>query len=208
MLSKFSLFCSLFRTLNLTIWTKASNRLLNHEWGLHFLYILHPRLNFKAYFFSAQFDDEKRDAAFQGRYAKRGTIFQWKVRGAFSIMNGWSKGLDRGVEPTRIKLSSIPPPPECGHNYVIVCVFKTKLYQWSVKVRYHRHQKIANCFVTSLQNKLNSDVARFTTPIHENKPCNLTCGNIGSNVGGNTRNIAIQLFLQQCCKTSRTSVFS
>ena len=63
------------------------------------------------------------------------------------------------------------------------------MYQWSVEVRYHRQQKIAHCFATSLQNKLNSDVARFTTPTHENKPCNLTCGNTGSNVGGNTRNI-------------------
>ena len=52
----------------------------------------------KSVFFSAQFNDEKRDAVFQGRYAKRGTIFQWKVRGAFSIMNGWSKGLDRGED--------------------------------------------------------------------------------------------------------------
>ena len=61
-------------------------------------------------------------------------------------------------------------------------------------------KKHAICFATWLQNELNSDVA--TT--HENKPCNLISCKTGSNMGGKTRNIAIQLGLQQCCKTSCT----
>ena len=45
--------------------------------------------------------------------------------------------------------------------------------------------------------------ACFTT--HENKPCNLICCKTGSNVGGRTRNIAIQLVLQwHAVKTSCT----
>ena len=50
-------------------------------------------------------------------------------------------------------------------------------------------------FATWLQNELNSDVDRFTT--HENKPCNLISCKTGSNMGGKTRNITIQLGLQQ-----------
>ena len=65
-----------------------------------------------------------------------------------------------------------------------------------------RNKKRAICFATWLQNELNSDVARFTT--HENKPCILISCKIGSNMGGKTRNIAIQLGLQQCCETSCT----
>ena len=72
---------------------------------------------------------------------------------------------------------------------------------------YLRHGKTGNkkraiCFATWLQNELNGDVARFTT--HENKPCNLISCKTGSNMGGKTHNIAIQLGLQQCCKTSCT----
>ena len=48
------------------------------------------------------------------------------------------------------------------------------------------------CLAILLQNELNSDVARFTRLLK------------GLNVGGKTRNIAIQLALQQCCKTSCT----
>ena len=55
---------------------------------------------------------------------------------------------------------------------------------------------------TGNYNELNSDVARFTT--HENKPYNLISCKTGSNMGGKTRNIATQLGLQQCCKTSCT----
>ena len=58
----------------------------------------------------------------------------------------------------------------------------------------------ATCFATLLQNELKSDVARFTT--HEKNPCDLICCKTGSNEGGKTRNIAIQLVWQQCCKTS------
>ena len=63
-------------------------------------------------------------------------------------------------------------------------------------------KKRATSFVTLLQNELNSDVARFTT--HDKKPCNLICFKTGLNVGGKTRNIAIQLVSQKCCKTSCT----
>ena len=50
-----------------------------------------------------------------------------------------------------------------------------------------------------LQNELDSDVARFTTLI---KPVLQQIRLLtGLNVGGKTRNIAIQLVLQQCCKT-------
>ena len=53
-----------------------------------------------------------------------------------------------------------------------------------------------------LQNELNSDVARFTTHI---KPVLQQIRLLkGLNVGGNTRNVAIQLALQQYCKTSCT----
>ena len=62
------------------------------------------------------------------------------------------------------------------------------------------NKKCATCFVTLLQNELNSDVMHFTT--HENKPCNLICSKKGSTVDGKMCNIAIQLVLQQCCKIS------
>ena len=64
------------------------------------------------------------------------------------------------------------------------------------------NKKRAICFTTWLQNELNSDVARFTT--YENKPYNLISCKTGSNMGVKTRNIATQLGLQQCCKTSCT----
>ena len=75
-----------------------------------------------------------------------------------------------------------------------------------VLIGYLRNGKTGNekrkIFATWLQNELNSDVARFTT--HENKPCNLISCKTGSNIGGKTRNITIQLGLKQCCKTSCT----
>ena len=64
------------------------------------------------------------------------------------------------------------------------------------------NKKLAICFATWLQNELNGHVARFTT--HENKPGNLISCKTGSNIGGKTRNITIQLGLKQCCKTSCT----
>ena len=49
---------------------------------------------------------------------------------------------------------------------------------------------------------MNSDVARFTTHI---KPVLQQIRLLtGLNVGGKKRNIAIQLVLQQCCRTSCT----
>ena len=78
---------------------------------------------------------------------------------------------------------------------------------YDVLIGYLRYGKTGNkkreiCFATWLQNELNSDIARFTT--HENKPCNLISCKTGSNMGGKMRKIAIQLGLQQCCKTSCT----
>ena len=67
------------------------------------------------------------------------------------------------------------------------------------------NKKRAICFTTWLQNELNSDVARFTT--HENKPYNLISCKTGSNIGGKTRNINIQLGLKQCRKTSCTFLY-
>ena len=58
----------------------------------------------------------------------------------------------------------------------------------------------STCPATLLQNQLNSDVARFTSHI---KPVLQQIRLLtGLNVGGETRNIAIQLALQQCCKTN------
>ena len=69
-------------------------------------------------------------------------------------------------------------------------------------VRKNGQQKNATCLATLLQKELNSDVARFTT---HNKPVLQQIRLLtGLNVGGKTRNIAIQLVLQQCCKTSCT----
>ena len=59
-----------------------------------------------------------------------------------------------------------------------------------------------SCFATLLQNELNSDFAPFIT--HEKNPYYLICCKTGLNAGGKTRNIAIQLVLQQCCRTSCT----
>ena len=64
------------------------------------------------------------------------------------------------------------------------------------------NKRRANCLATLLQNELNSDVARFTTHI---KPVSQQIRLLtGLNVGGKTRKIAIQIVLQQCCKTSCT----
>ena len=53
-----------------------------------------------------------------------------------------------------------------------------------------------------LKNELNSVVRRFATHI---KPVLQQIRLLtGLNVGGKTRNIAIQLVVQQCCKTSCT----
>ena len=59
---------------------------------------------------------------------------------------------------------------------------------------------LATCFATLLQNESNSSVARFTTHI---KPVLQQIRLLtGLNMGGKTRNIAIKLVFQQCCKTS------
>ena len=61
-------------------------------------------------------------------------------------------------------------------------------------------RKRATCLATLLQNKLNSDVACFTTQAQTCLQPDLSQD--GFDMGGNTRNIAIQLVLKQCCKTS------
>ena len=64
------------------------------------------------------------------------------------------------------------------------------------------NKKHSTCLITLLQNELNSDVGRFTTHI---KPVLQQISFLtGLNKGGKTRNIAIQLVLQQCCKTGCT----
>ena len=60
----------------------------------------------------------------------------------------------------------------------------------------------ASCLATLLQNEFNSDVARFTSHIkpvlHQIRLLTVF------NVSDKTCNIAFQLILQQCCKTSCT----
>ena len=69
-------------------------------------------------------------------------------------------------------------------------------------LRYVKTGNKKHCFATLMQNELNSDVARFTTHI---KPVLQQIRLLaGLNTGGKTRNIAIQLVLQKCCKTSCT----
>ena len=68
-----------------------------------------------------------------------------------------------------------------------------------LKIQLNGQQKRATCFVTLLQNELESDVARFTTHV---QTCLAT--NQVSFKGGKTGNIAFQLVLQQCGKTSST----
>ena len=61
------------------------------------------------------------------------------------------------------------------------------------------NKKRATCFSLLPQNELNGDVERFTTHVQ-------TCYLLRDRfyLGGKTRNIAIQLVLSQCCKTSCT----
>ena len=67
---------------------------------------------------------------------------------------------------------------------------------------YRGNKNYATCLTTLLQNELNKDVTRFTTHI---KPVLQQIRVLtGLNVGGKMRNIAIQLVLRQCCKTSCT----
>ena len=72
---------------------------------------------------------------------------------------------------------------------------------FQLKVRKNGQQKRPTCLATLLLNELNSDVARFTI-----KPVLQQISLIVNrfDVGGKTCNIAVQLVLQQCCKTSCT----
>ena len=71
-----------------------------------------------------------------------------------------------------------------------------------LKVRKNGQQKSATCLATLLHSELNSNVARFITNI---KPLLQQIRLLTDlSVGGKTRNVAIQLVLQQCCKTNCT----
>ena len=67
-----------------------------------------------------------------------------------------------------------------------------------LQVRYGKtgNKNSATCLATLLQNELNSDVACFTT--HSIKPV-LQQIRLLKLQGGKTRNIAVQLVLQQLC---------
>ena len=77
-----------------------------------------------------------------------------------------------------------------------LCVFPVTNNERAKTLKYGKtgNKRRTTCFATLLQNVLNGDVVRFTTHI---KRLNL-------NGSGKTRNIAIQLVFQQCCKTSCT----
>ena len=82
----------------------------------------------------------------------------------------------------------------------INCHFLWIPAQYAIGMGKWATKKRATCLATLLQNELNTDVARFTTLI---KPVLQQIRLLtGLNVGGKTLNIAIQLVLQQCCKTS------
>ena len=66
--------------------------------------------------------------------------------------------------------------------------------------RKNGQQKHATCLTTLLQDELNCAVARFTTHIKPVLPQIRLLE--GLKMGGKTHNIAFQLVLQQCCKTS------
>ena len=74
-----------------------------------------------------------------------------------------------------------------------------------VKVRKNRQQKKCNLSCNIAVNELNSHVARFAT--HINPVLQQIRLLTGLNVGGKSRNIAIQLVLQQCCKFFVAPVF-
>ena len=69
-------------------------------------------------------------------------------------------------------------------------------------MRKNGQQKHATCFATLLQKELKSDVARFTTNVQTCQLPNLVQDRFDE--GGKTLNVnvALQLVLQQCCKTS------
>ena len=66
------------------------------------------------------------------------------------------------------------------------------------------NKKRATFLATLPKNELNSDVAPFTSHVQTCYQPDLLQDRFDA--GGKTHNIAIQLFLQQCCKTSCTSV--
>ena len=78
---------------------------------------------------------------------------------------------------------------------------KSRFYVHLAILRYRKtgNKKRATCPATLLQNELNRDVERFTTPIKPVLQQNRLLR--GLNVSGNMRNIAIQILLQQCCTT-------
>ena len=93
------------------------------------------------------------------------------------------------------------------------CSNPGKILSWwhisySCRLRYETtgNKKRVTCFATLLQNELKSDVARFITHI---KPFLQQIRLLtGLNMDGKTCNIAIQLVLLPCCKTSYTFLFA
>ena len=93
------------------------------------------------------------------------------------------------------------------------CSNPGKILSWwhisySCRLRYEttRNKKRVSCFATLLQNELKSDVARFITHI---KPFLQQIRLLtGLNMDSKTCNIAIQLVLLPCCKTSYTFLFA
>ena len=92
-----------------------------------------------------------------------------------------------------------------GGFICIICIISVQLPHLlagiAYRLRYGKsgNKKRATCFARLLQNELNSDFACFTTHI---KPVLHQISLLtGLKVGGKTCNIAIQLVLQQCCKS-------
>ena len=91
-------------------------------------------------------------------------------------------GREPEIEPTRLGF----------HNNI----FRTSNLRCAKMGR----KKWLTCLAALLQNELTSSVGRF--PTHIKPVLQQIRLSTGLNMGGKTRNIAIQLVLQQCCKTS------
>ena len=95
--------------------------------------------------------------------------------------------------------------PVLTGNRLLLRYANPKWASYSLRYGKRGNKKRLTCLATLLLNKLNSDDARFTI-----KPVLQQISLIVNrfDVGGKTCNIAIQLVLQQCCKTSCTFFFS
>ena len=98
----------------------------------------------------------------------------------------------------------ISPNVSCSKVGRISTNFNAPSSSFGFGLRYGKtgNKKRATCFAKLLQNEFNSDVARYNTHI---KPVLQQIRLLtGLHMDGKTRNIAIQLILQQCCKTKCT----